>query len=81
MPPDPTQTKIDFLASMLDMSYQVFNIRLKVAFDDHLCRSRATNIVLAALCNGIEKNIFPLWAGLRNGNEVEISVVDLEIFP
>ncbi|MDR2560221.1 MAG: hypothetical protein LBC63_00400 [Holophagales bacterium] len=81
MPPDTTQTEKSLLASMLDMRYQVFNIRLKVTFNDQLCRSRATNIVLAALCDGIEKNIFPLWAGLRNGDEVEISVVDLEIFP
>jgi len=81
MPPDPPKTKTNPLAPMLELRHQVFNISLKVAFDDQLCRYRATNIVLAALCEGIEKNIFPLWARLRDGDEAEISVVDLEISP
>jgi hypothetical protein len=65
----------------LELNRLVFNVRLVAAFEDGISATRATNAVLAALEEGIEKNIFPLWAKCREGYEYEISLEDYEIYP
>jgi len=64
-----------------DSSGLVFNIRLLVAYDDRLSETRAINGVLAALIEGIEGCIFPLWVSGRDGDDYMVSLCDLEIFP
>jgi hypothetical protein len=77
--PHPAPAKQPLAA--LELRRLIFNVRLVAAFEEGISGARATNAVLSALADGIEKTIFPLWAKCRDGHEYEISLEDYEIYP
>ncbi|MCL1908111.1 MAG: hypothetical protein FWG12_01935 [Holophagaceae bacterium] len=64
-----------------DSNCLVFNIRISVVFEEGASTARVTNKVLAALIEGIEGCIFPLWVSAEDGEESMITLADFEIFP
>jgi len=69
----------DATAAFNLMTEKAFYVTLRVAHDEGLSDGRAIDAVLEALAGNIEKNIFPVFATGRDGEEYTITLVDLEV--
>ncbi|MCL1894687.1 MAG: hypothetical protein FWG02_10745 [Holophagaceae bacterium] len=81
MPPSQPNHSNNFRHFAPELCRIVFNIRIVALYPPEISETRATNAVLASLIEGIEGYIFPVWATNRDGDEYEISLFDLEIYP